>query len=136
VLLTKEQILQRRLKVERVDIGQGGEVMVKACPLHVMERSNSGIKSEAFGNEAYVFVHVVVDEAGKRLYADEDVAMVASTVDTEVLQLVVSTSYRLAKVSPEAEERIKKNWKTLGISQFGESPSASDTPIPTSSGTN
>ncbi len=129
MLLTKEQILAHRLKTERVDIGDG-EIIVRALPTHVIERAKA-VTAPEYGEDAYLFVNAVIDDAGKRLYTDEDAGAIAQTVDPGLIALVVSKAYQLAAVPAEMQERIKKNWNALAGKSSGESPSPSGTPIPT-----
>lgn len=129
MILTKEEILKRRLPTELVDVGEGAQIIVRALPLHIVQQSQH-INSTEYSQDAFIFVHAVVDESGTRLYADSDITMIAQTIDTSLLNLVVSTSFKLGKVDDATLERVKKNWQTLGISISGETPSPSDTPTP------
>lgn len=119
MLLTKHQILEQRLKTEKLDLGDDKEIIVRALPVHIVERAEK-IQATDYGPDAFVFVNAVVDEQGKRIYADEDAAQVAEMVDGGLLQLVVSKSYALARLDPETRKRIKKNWTTQPGSNSGE----------------
>jgi hypothetical protein len=119
VILTKEQILERRLPTEAIDIGDGMQIMVRALPLHVIQQSQS-LTATDYGSDAFLFSHAVVSESGQRLYADADIPMLAQTVESSVIQLVVSAAFRLARIDEGMLERIKKNWKSLGVETPGE----------------
>lgn len=119
MILTKEQILARRLPIEAVDIGEGQEIMVRAVPLHVIEQSRS-VETKEYGSDAFLFAHAVVDATGNRLYTDADIPMLAQTVQTSIIQLVVAVTFRLAKIDDAMLEKIKKNWKSLGVEKSGE----------------
>lgn len=129
MILTKEQILAKRLPIEAVDVGEGAQILVRALPLHIVQQSQH-INSIEYTSDAFIFVHAVVDESGNRLYTDAEIPMIAQTIETSLLNLVVSTSFRLGKIDDVTLERIKKNWQTLGISLSGETPSPSGTPTP------
>jgi hypothetical protein len=112
-VLTREQILERRLKVERVTIpGTNDEILVRAAPIHVVEKMHS-VESPDYGADAYVFVQCVVGEDGKRLYKDEDAALIAQTIERGLLLLVSSKAISLGVLPKEVEDEIKKNWKSL-----------------------
>ena len=127
MILTAQQILDtQKHRVETIDLGEGKEVLVRALPSHVVDN-----RLKAKDADAFIFIHAVVDEKGKRLFADEQLEEVTDTVSSDVLQLVASKALTLSIVSKERREEIKKNWKTLVEDASGESPSRSDTPTPT-----
>lgn len=125
MLLTKEQILAQRLPSERVDIPwiQDAQIIVRALPQPLTE-----IASNHEHWKGFVFVNAVVDEAGARLYSDDDAKKVVDTLDQSLIDLVVSKAYALAVIPDDRKEAIKKNWQTLLTATSGESPSPSDTP--------
>lgn len=121
MLMTREQLLRQTLPTEVIEVPwiEGGEVRVRAVPVHIQAQANEMRDKNA---DAFVFIHCVLDENGKRLYADSDFELVASTMDTGLLQLVVSAAYRLSVLDETKQAAIKKNWKTLAIDPSGESP--------------
>lgn len=118
MILTREQILEHRLPVEAIDVGNDMQILVRALPLHVIQKTGE-IKSAEFSSDVFIFANAVVDAAGKRLYTDADMPMIAETVASPLVQLVVSTAYRLSRVDEVMLERIKKNWKSLGVETLG-----------------
>lgn len=132
MLLTRDQILEQRLPQERVPVPwiEGGEVVVRAVPAHVMVRADNRDDPER-PYDALVFVNVVVDEKGNRLYKDSEAKLVADTVDTALIRFVVAKAFHLAEIPEDRKEAIKKNWPTPDDEPSGESPSASGTRTPT-----
>jgi hypothetical protein len=129
LILTAQQILEHhRYRTEVVSIGEGQEVIVRTLPAHVVDGSRD---KEVKNSDAYVFVHAVVDENGKRLFADEQVDEVAETISSDVLMLVASKAFAMSVVSDARKLEIKKNWQILGIDPFGESASPKVDSIPT-----
>jgi hypothetical protein len=113
MLMTKEQILQRRLRFETIHVPwiEGGEINVRALPGHVSQIAATMDAKDS--PNAYVFVNAVVDGSGNRLYTDEDAKQVGDTVENDLIQLVVAAAFRLSTVPKDRQEHIKKNWATL-----------------------
>ena len=130
MILTREQILQQRLPTEMIEIPwiEGGEVLIRALPNAVIERSQ---RIDDGTSDQYVFVNAVINEKGERLWKDDDAPLVGDTVDRALIELVVAAAFRISVISEERREAIKKNWPTPVIETSGESPSPSDTPTPT-----
>ena len=127
MILTAQQILEtQKHRIEPVVLAEGQEVLVRSLPAHVVDGSQ-----KAKNSDAYVFVHAVVDSAGKRLFTDEQVDEVAETVSSDVLSLVASKAFALSIVPEVRQAEIKKNWQTLRGARSGESLSLSGTPTPT-----
>lgn len=127
MILTAQQILDtQKHRIEPVELAPGQEVLVRSLPAHVVDGSQ-----KAKNSDAYVFVHSVVGEDGKRLFADDQVDTIAEALAPDVLSLVASKAFSLSIVSEARREEIKKNWQTLRGETSGESPSPSDTPTPT-----
>ena len=127
MILTAQQILEtQKHRIEPVALAEGQEVLVRSLPAHVVDGSQ-----KAKNSDAYVFVHAIVDSAGKRLFTDEQVDEVAETVSSDVLSLVASKAFSLSIVPEVRQAEIKKNWQTLRGARSGESPSPSGTPTPT-----
>lgn len=123
MLMTREQLLQQTLPTEVIDVPwiEGGQVCVRAVPVHIQSRAMEMKEQNA---DAFVFIHCVLDDKGARLYTDKDLDIVSATVDTALLQLVAGTAYRLSLLDETKQEAIKKNWLSLDTDHSGESPSA------------
>lgn len=118
MILTKEQILERRLPTEAVDIGDGAQIMVRALPLHVIQQGQA-LETKDYGSDVFFFAHAVVDDTGKRLWSDADMSLIAQTVESGIIQVVVGAAFRLARIDDGMLDRIKKNWKSLGVETPG-----------------
>lgn len=119
MILSKEQILSKRLGVEDVPIPweQEQSIRVRALPNHVIEH---GEKLQDGTHGQFVFVNAVVDEGGDRMFSDDDANMVGETVDRALIELVVAAAYRLSSIPKDRQEAIKKNWITLAGESSGE----------------
>lgn len=107
MILTKDQLSQAfPIKTERVKLFETeNEVLVRSIPATALGRFR-----DTKNPDAYIFVNVVVDEAGNRYWRDEDADQVEAQVAAEVIQLVVSKAFALSQVTPERRAEIKKNW--------------------------
>lgn len=132
MLMSKEEILARRLPVERISIPwvNGGEryLNVRALPIHLQQQANG--LDKGVNADAWIFVRAVVDDTGKRMFKDEDADNIAETIEDALLKVVAFAAYRLAQPTKEQAEAIKKNYESLRPANSGESPSLSDTPTP------
>lgn len=127
MILTAQQILEtQRQRVEKLDLGDGKEVLVRSLPAHVVDG-----QQKAKNADAYVAVNALVDEQGKRLFTDDQVDLVAENIASHVLSLISSKAFSISIVPEARREEIKKNWQILRGDSSGESPSPSGTPIPT-----
>ncbi len=57
----------------------------------------------------------MVNEKGKRVYSDNDIAKIADTVDTALIDLVVDEANRLSAVSDERKASLKKSSKAAQL---------------------
>lgn len=136
MLLSKAEILAQRLPTEKVPVpwiggGDAGErfLLVRAIASHQVQRA---MRMEASDfPDAWVFQQCVVDENGARVFEEKDVAQIADTVDTSLIELVVATAYRLAEVPAERREYIKKKSPSQLTRGSGDTPTAAATRIPT-----
>jgi hypothetical protein len=112
MLMSREQILQQRLKIEKIEVPwiPGGEINLRALPGHVTQIA-AEMEPSASPN-AFVFVNAVVDQNGQRLYSDEDAKLVADTVDNALVQLVVAAAFRISTIPKDRREIIKQRWDT------------------------
>ena len=118
MILNKDSILAQRRPIEKVAVpwlGEDAFIYVRALPTHVFEKSKD--KKELA--DAFVFVNVVVNESGERLYEDKDDVAIADKVSEDLVRLAIAASFRLAQVPEDRQEAIKKNWGTLPIGAIG-----------------
>jgi len=122
MILNKDAILAQRRPIEKVAVpwlGEDAYICVRALPSHVFERAR---ERKELG-DAFIFVNVVVNESGERLYEDNEATDVAEKVSEDLVRLVIAASFRLAEVPADRQEAIKKNWGNHPLAKIGESPS-------------
>lgn len=120
-LLSKEDLLNQRLKTERVNIPwMDGDIVVRALSYHCKETMVRKAEDESFNQASYVFVNCVVDEEGKRLYSDRDAKSVAENVDSDLIDFVVAKVMNLSVMDKDKMEAIKKNSMMSASDDSGE----------------
>ena len=110
-LLSREQILEAQdLVTERVEVPEwGGAVMVRSLTAAQMERVQEHIRGKGVkGATASLVAMAVVDEAGKRLFTDADLAGLGKK-GMAAMQRVLRVVMRLNALERESLEALAKN---------------------------
>jgi len=117
-LLSREQILEAQdIKAERLEVPEwGGEVMVRSMTGSERDQFEQTILTKRGRDydvnmrnlRAKLAAWTVVDEAGARIFSEEDV-LALSEKSAGALQRIFNVASRLSGISPEDVEELAKN---------------------------
>jgi len=119
-MLTREEILQAQdIEYEVVEVPEwGGEVRVRAMTAaerdafeaSILRQTKSGVQVEMVNLRARLCAMTIVDEDGKRIFSDSDVAELGKK-SAAALQRVFDAAMRLSKFGNEDIQNLAENLK-------------------------
>lgn len=119
-MLTREEILQAQdIEYEVVEVPEwGGEVRVRAMTAaerdafeaSILRQTKSGVQVEMVNLRARLCAMTIVDEDGKRIFGDSDIAELGKK-SAAALQRVFDAAMRLSKFGNEDIQNLAENLK-------------------------
>jgi len=119
-MLTREEILQAQdIEYDVVEVPEwGGEVRVRAMTAaerdafeaSILRQTKSGVQVEMVNLRARLCAMTIVDEDGKRIFSDSDVAELGKK-SAAALQRVFDAAMRLSKFGNEDIQNLAENLK-------------------------
>ena len=123
--LTAQDLLSKsNLKIEKVDLGEGNFVFVKQMTAREHDKYTSLMVKKVLDDKGVVVsyendvtdfssklaVCTVCDAEGNLLFTEADVELLATTISTKMLKVIVEVASELNKVDDEnkKKERVKK----------------------------
>lgn len=125
MFLTREKLLEQKLQRTTIDVpwikdndGNAAKLVVQQMSAKAMDeyrwllttKDRDEIRKSS--PNSFIFVNCVVDEDGKRLYTDEDLTLIAETVDPDLIDLVVQAVDEMTEASDERKDALKKSSTT------------------------
>lgn len=120
-VLTKEQILARRLPWEAVDIGDGQTIGVRGMSHATFFEMNQRENDPGFDEDVFVALNCVVDQSGDPVFdCIDDAKDFAANNRTEVLTIIKMNAIRLSRAPDDVQELVKKSLPNQDTVRSGE----------------